>query len=246
MYFIKCYFVSFNQETKMMPCIEQISLVLVAVSVLLGASESKKDEVLYCSACKAIADEMNYSISQTDPKMMINVGGFRLKPDGTMMDKKMAASHGTSLCQPAPQEQRGLKVSVGAQGIRLNATEGKGHLSDLKVPLVRSETYLTELLEEVCKRMSDYAPYEDPDTKEKSYKRFAPRTNDDGNFPDFKNFKFGGPEGSNDLTFACDSIVEELEDDIISLFTADADNVAKTLCSEVSGHCKSSVFHTEF
>ncbi|TRY99677.1 hypothetical protein DNTS_027996 [Danionella cerebrum] len=202
MYFIKCYFVSFNQETKMMPCIEQISLVLVAVSVLLGASESKKDEVLYCSACKAIADEMNYSISQTDPKMMINVGGFRLKPDGTMMDKK--------------------------------------------VPLVRSETYLTELLEEVCKRMSDYAPYEDPDTKEKSYKRFAPRTNDDGNFPDFKNFKFGGPEGSNDLTFACDSIVEELEDDIISLFTADADNVAKTLCSEVSGHCKSSVFHTEF
>ncbi|XP_026114074.1 protein canopy-1 [Carassius auratus] len=94
--------------------------------------------------------------------------------------------------------------------------------------------------------MSDYALYEDPDTKEKSYKRFAPRGNDGVNFPDFKNFKFDGPESSSALKFACESIVEELEDDIISLFSSEADHVAKTLCSEVSGHCKSSVFqHTE-
>lgn len=33
----------------------------------------------------------------------------------------------------------------------------------------------------------------------------------------------------------CESIVEELEDDIISLFASEADRVAKTLCSEVSG-----------
>ncbi|KAL0200813.1 hypothetical protein M9458_004000, partial [Cirrhinus mrigala] len=50
--------------------------------------------------------------------------------------------------------------------------------------------------------MSDYALYEDPDTKEKSYKRFAPRANDGGNFPDFKNFKFDGPESSSALKFA--------------------------------------------
>ncbi len=50
--------------------------------------------------------------------------------------------------------------------------------------------------------MSDYALYEDPDTKEKSYKRFAPRGNDGGNFPDFKNFKFDGPEISSALKFA--------------------------------------------
>ncbi len=50
--------------------------------------------------------------------------------------------------------------------------------------------------------MSDYALYEDPDTKEKSYKRFAPRGNDGGNFPDFKNFKFDGPESSSALKFA--------------------------------------------
>lgn len=50
--------------------------------------------------------------------------------------------------------------------------------------------------------MSDYALYEDPDTKEKSYKRFAPRGNDGVNFPDFNNFKFDGPESSSALKFA--------------------------------------------
>ncbi|NP_001034586.1 protein canopy-1 precursor [Danio rerio] len=186
----------------MSPWIKHICLVLVAAFMLVKTTESKKDEALYCSACMAIADEINYSISQTDPKKMIHVGGFRLKPDGSLTDKK--------------------------------------------VPLARSETYLTELLEEVCKSMSDYALYENPDTKEKSYKRFAPRDNDGGNFPDFKNFKFDGPESSSALKFACESIVEELEDDIISLFASDSDHVAKTLCSEVSDHCKSSVFqHSE-
>ncbi|XP_042574312.1 protein canopy-1 isoform X2 [Cyprinus carpio] len=189
-------------EISMSPWIKQVCLVLAAVFMLSSTTESKKDEALYCSACMAIAEEMNYSVSQTDPKKTIHVGGFRLKPDGSLMDKK--------------------------------------------VPLARSETYLNELLEEVCNSMSDYALYEDPDTKEKSYKRFAPRGNDGVNFPDFKNFKFDGPESSSALKFACESIVEELEDDIISLFSSEADHVAKTLCSEVSGHCKSSVFqHSE-
>lgn len=40
----------------------------------------------------AIADEINYSISQTDPKKMIHVGGFRLKPDGSLADKKVRVS----------------------------------------------------------------------------------------------------------------------------------------------------------
>lgn len=40
-------------------------------------------------ACVAIAEELNYSISQTDPKKMIHVGGFRLQPDGSLTDKKV-------------------------------------------------------------------------------------------------------------------------------------------------------------
>ncbi|XP_038819857.1 protein canopy-1-like isoform X2 [Salvelinus namaycush] len=167
-----------------------IKIALMAMSILIETTEGKKDKVLYCSACRAIVDELNYSISQIDPKKTINVGAFRLKPDGSLTDKK--------------------------------------------VPLARSETNLSELLDGVCGSMSDYALHVDPDTKIKQYKRFAPRSSDAGDFPDFNNFKFDGPEGSNDLKFACESIVEEFEDDIISLFAKETDHVVDKLCNEVS------------
>ncbi|XP_015210111.1 protein canopy-1 [Lepisosteus oculatus] len=171
------------------------SILLALISVVSETIEGKKDEVLYCSACRAVVDELNYSIKKVDPKRTIHVGSFRLNPDGSLKDKK--------------------------------------------VPLARSETHLTELLEDVCNNMSDYALYVDPDTKEKRYKRFAPRDDDKSGFGDFQNFQFGeGPEASNSLKFACESVVEEYEDDIISLFAQEADHVADKLCSEVSGLCK--------
>ncbi|KAM4624086.1 protein canopy-1 [Polymixia lowei] len=172
-----------------------IQITVVVLSVFISSSQGKRDKVLYCSACRAIVDELNYSISQVDPKKTINVGSFRLNPDGTMKDKK--------------------------------------------VPLARSETHLSELLDGVCGSMSDYALHVDPDTKEKRYKRFAPRSSGTtGDFPDFKDFQFDGPEASSALKFACESIVEELEDDIISLFSQDTEHVVKELCNRVSDYCK--------
>lgn len=35
------------------------------------------------SACRALVDEMEWAISQTDPKKMIQTGSFRINPDGT-------------------------------------------------------------------------------------------------------------------------------------------------------------------
>ncbi|XP_037644413.1 protein canopy-1 isoform X1 [Sebastes umbrosus] len=164
---------------------------------LPASSQGKRDKALYCSACKAIADELKYSISLVDPKKTIKVGGFRLNPDGTMKDKK--------------------------------------------VPLARSETHLSELLEGVCNSMSDYAVHVDPDTQHKQYRRFAPRSNGaTGDFPEFKNFQFDGPEASNVLKFACESIVEELEDDIISLFSQDVEHVHEELCNRISDYCRDS------
>ncbi|XP_014879156.1 protein canopy-1 [Poecilia latipinna] len=137
-------------------------MYVMVLLTFISCSQSKRDKVLYCSACKAIVDELNYSISQVDPKMTINVGSFRLNPDGTMTDKK--------------------------------------------VPFARSETHLSELLDGVCDSMSDYALYFDPDTHHKQYRRFAPRVSGSSeNFPDFENFKFDGPEASNNLKFAVSS-----------------------------------------
>uniref|UniRef100_A0A3Q0RAM1 Canopy FGF signaling regulator 1 n=1 Tax=Amphilophus citrinellus TaxID=61819 RepID=A0A3Q0RAM1_AMPCI len=171
-----------------------IQMMLMLLSVFTGSSQGKRDKVLYCSACKAIVDELNYSISQVDPKKTINVGSFRLNPDGTMKDKK--------------------------------------------VPFARSETHLSELLDGVCNSMSDYALYVDPDTQHKQYRRFAPRSSGaTGDFPDFKNFQFDGPEASNDLKFACETVVEELEDEIITMLSRDSrESVHKELCNRMI-HC---------
>ncbi|XP_077391835.1 protein canopy-1 [Festucalex cinctus] len=152
---------------------------------------AKRDNMLYCSACRAIVDELNHSIDQVDPKKTINVGSFRLNPDGTMKDKK--------------------------------------------VPLARSEIHLSELLDAVCSSMSDYALHVDPDTQQKQYMRFVPRST--GDFPDLKNFQFDGPEAPNALKFACEVIVEELEDDIIALFSQNTDDAHKELCNIVSDYC---------
>uniref|UniRef100_A0A8C3ACP9 Canopy FGF signaling regulator 1 n=1 Tax=Cyclopterus lumpus TaxID=8103 RepID=A0A8C3ACP9_CYCLU len=109
------------------------------------------------------------------------------------------------------------------------------------VPLARSETHLSDLLDGVCNSMSDYALHVDPDTQHKQYMRFAPRSSGaTGDFPDFKNFQFDGPEASNALKFACESVVEELEDDIISLFSKDMEHMHQELCNRVSDYCKDS------
>lgn len=171
-----------------------VRLCALLLTVLISCCRAKRDAVLYCSACTAIVEEMSHSIGQIDPKKTINVGSFRLSPDGTMRDKK--------------------------------------------VPLARSEVHLSELLDEVCDRMNDYALYQDPDSGEKRYRRFAPRENEGmDSLPDFKNFKFEGPE-SNALKFACEAVREELEDDIISLFQQDAENVQQQLCSSISAYCR--------
>ncbi|XP_042370480.1 protein canopy-1-like [Plectropomus leopardus] len=80
-----------------------------------------------------------------------------------------------------------------------------------QVPLARSETHLSELLDGVCNSMSDYALHVDPDTQHKQYKRFAPRSSGaTGDFPDLKNFQFTGLEESNPLKFAVSPVPHDL------------------------------------
>ncbi|XP_054625485.1 protein canopy-1 [Dunckerocampus dactyliophorus] len=177
----------------MTPSVGRLTVVILVIFTC--CCQAKRNQVLYCSACHAIVDELNHSISLVDPKKTINVGSFRLKPDGSMKDRK--------------------------------------------VPLARSETHLSELLDGVCDHMSDYAIHTDPDTQQKQYLRFAPRSSGpSGDFPDLKNFQFDGPEAPNALKFACESIVEDLEDDIIALFSQQTEDAHEELCNNISDYCK--------
>ncbi|XP_069504046.1 protein canopy homolog 1 isoform X2 [Ambystoma mexicanum] len=155
--------------------------------------EGKRDPVLYCGACRALADELLHEISKVNPKKTVEVGSFRISPDGT-------------------QERN-------------------------KIPLVKSEAYITEVLENICDRMNDYNLHVDPETKEKSYKRFAPRDDETMASLDFDNFQFN-PDASSALKYACESVAEEYEEDIVSLLTQEPGRLDDKLCIEKSGFCE--------
>ncbi|XP_061925653.1 protein canopy-1-like, partial [Entelurus aequoreus] len=74
----------------MAPCmVDMMMMLMMLMVVFICCCQAKRDQTLYCSACRAVVDELKHSISQVDPKKTINVGSFRLQPDGSMTDKKM-------------------------------------------------------------------------------------------------------------------------------------------------------------
>lgn len=73
-----------------------------------------------------------------------------------------------------------------------------------QVPLARSEAFLADLLDGVCERMNEYKLEEDPVTKEKAFKRFAPRKGDKI-YKEFKKFYFYS-DAYRPLKFAVSSL----------------------------------------
>ncbi|XP_062048908.1 protein canopy homolog 1 isoform X4 [Lepus europaeus] len=100
------------------------------------------------------------------------------------------------------------------------------------IPLVQSEAFLVDLLDNVCERMNDYQLKEDPVTKEKTFTRYAPRKGDKV-YKEFKKFYFYS-DAYRPLKFACETIIEEYEDEIFALIAQEARSLADRLCSEKS------------
>ncbi|KFQ71962.1 Protein canopy 2, partial [Phaethon lepturus] len=142
-------------------------------------------------ACRALVDELEWEIAQVDPRKTIQMGSFRINPDGS---------------QPDPTD-----LSLVPQ-----------------VPYARSEAHLTELLERVCEKMKEYGEKVDPSTHRKSYVRVISH---DGTKMDLSGVKIDGDVASS-LKFACESIAEEYEDELIEFLSHEADNVKDRLCSK--------------
>ncbi|XP_069933334.1 protein canopy homolog 1 isoform X2 [Oryctolagus cuniculus] len=111
------------------------------------------------------------------------------------------------------------------------------------IPLVQSEAFLVDLLDNVCERMNDYQLKEDPVTKEKTFTRYAPRKGDKV-YKEYKKFYFYS-DAYRPLKFACETIIEEYEDEIFALIAQEARSLADRLCSEKSGLCGTPANHTE-
>ncbi|CAF96536.1 unnamed protein product [Tetraodon nigroviridis] len=168
--------------------------LLLASSLLLFlllsfGQAARQGQDMKCGACRALVDEMEWAISQVDPKKMIQTGSFRINPDGS-------------------------------QSIR-------------EVPLARSEGHLLELMEGVCERMEDYGELADASTHRKSYIRVRSRG---GEAMDLSQATLDSRVTAS-LKFACETIVEQHEDEIIEFFAHETDNVKDKLCSKRTDLC---------
>ncbi|GAB1295697.1 Protein canopy homolog 2 [Apodemus speciosus] len=159
------------------------------LGVLLGTAWARRSQDLHCGACRALVDELEWEIARVDPKKTIQMGSFRINPDGSQ--------------------------------------------SVVEVPYARSEAHLTELLEEVCDRMKEYGEQIDPSTHRKNYVRVVGRNGESSEL-DLQGIRIDS-DISGTLKFACESIVEEYEDELIEFFSREADNVKDKLCSKRTG-----------
>lgn len=164
-------------------------LCLFTFLLLHSGEGARQGQDIKCGACRALVDEMEWVISQVDPKKMIQTGSFRINPDGS-------------------------------QSVR-------------EVPLARSEGHLLEVLEEVCEKMKDYGERADPSTNRKTYVRVTSR---DGKAMDLSETTLDSRVTSS-LKYACETIVEQHEDELIEFFAHETDNVKDKLCSKRTDLC---------
>lgn len=149
---------------------------------------ARQGQDVRCGACRALVDEMEWAISQIDPKKMIQTGSFRINPDGSQSIKE--------------------------------------------IPLARSEGNLLDLMETVCERMVDYGEVVDT-SERKTYIRVKSRT---GESLDLSEAKLDSRVTSS-LKFACETIVEQHEDELIEFFSHELENVKDHLCSKRTDLC---------
>nr|CAB3232316.1 protein canopy homolog 2-like [Phallusia mammillata] len=181
-------------------------LVLLSIAfACIQVAISAKDLDLYCGTCKAIVSEIEHGVGQVDPKKKIDVGSFRVAPDG---------------------KTRTVQKSY-----------------------ARSETHLTELLENVCNEVSEnYVESKDANTGKMQLKRMVThdgKMSGDVDFQqlmeDSKNQDAKTPPDTKTkkVKFACESIIEDYEDDFLHHFKKDSPEIAMKICADAAELCSS-------
>ncbi|XP_012234260.1 protein seele [Linepithema humile] len=118
--------------------------------------------------------------------------------------------------------------------------DAKGNTIHKKVPLTRSEVYISEVLDNVCEKMTDYVRAIKKSNSElilfnlvSSTGGMNPRMNEIDIIQD--------GDLNKSLQHYCSVIVEEYEEDIVSLYVNGASNKKEKLCTKISNICKNYV-----
>lgn len=120
------------------------------------------------------------------------------------------------------------KVQVGSFRV-----DSKGNQDTYQVPYARSEVHLTELLESICDKFnSDYAL-----SKNKLGKTSVARTaSRDGKGLMLQDITIN-QDNQKLMKFACDSIIEEHEEEMASAFKKNVEDIEAIICNEISELC---------
>ncbi|XP_076619407.1 canopy family protein seele isoform X2 [Colletes latitarsis] len=131
------------------------------------------------------------------------------------------------------------KIEIG--NYRLDA---EGNIHQKKIPLAQSEIHISDVLDSICDKMSDYV--------RATYKSNGQLTI----------LNLMGPSGSmnpemskvdiiqdgdmnKSLKYYCEGLVEEYEDPIISLFMHKENNIRHRLCTDITKACNPADFAHE-
>lgn len=126
-----------------------------------------------------------------------------------------------------------LSQVVQASSFRL---DGNGDQSKLTVPLARSQMYLTEVMDSVCAKMEDYVR---ATFKENGTLTVMPLMLDGKMNPLMNEVDIVQDSDLNkSLQYYCDDIVDDIEDDLISIIkSGDDDHAVHSICTKITKLC---------
>lgn len=125
------------------------------------------------------------------------------------------------------------KVNVG--GFRL---DGEGNLKQVQVPYARSQLHLSEVMDRVCKVFKDYSLANYKSSGRPTLLRFMidGKMNPEMSMVDL----VPNPETNDKLPYYCQNILEDFEDDIVSMFAKTVKDPHEELCFKMAGVCPES------
>ncbi|XP_070150817.1 protein seele [Polyergus mexicanus] len=114
--------------------------------------------------------------------------------------------------------------------------DAEGNTKHKMVPLSRSEVYILDLLDDICEKMTDYVRARKKSNNQLTILNLI-------SSPGMMNPRMGEVDIIQDgdlnksLEHYCRFIVEEFEEDILSLYVNDIRNKKEKLCTEISNIC---------
>ncbi|KAI4492097.1 hypothetical protein M0802_010105 [Mischocyttarus mexicanus] len=132
-----------------------------------------------------------------------------------------------------------IEIEVG--NYRMDA---QGNSITKKVPKARSEIHISETIDEICEKMSDYVRATHRETGKLTILNLMDSSG--GMNPEMSNVDLIQDDDLNkSLKYYCEGIVEEFEEPIISLFSQGKTDVKGKLCTGIAKICDMEEFRYE-